>query len=866
MTLTLSGVEAAVLTWSSAGVTLASGGQSLTFTGAYPTSLNDIAELVDGLSTLLERDLADLTDAEVSTYTNFLNSYSFTGFELSDGGEAILSLTLGDDAIAIGAADAVLTLEGAGLPFGSLGDLFQAVRDIANNSDVSLSELGITSLDSLTLVTSSGDTLLTVTGPITDDESGEVTSIQVNGTSEDDDVDAVDLEDIRQAADAPLTVSTLAGDDDVNFTYDGTSYFWNGSTSQFFLDESVSDVTFNGGDGFDRLGFSLTHGGDQSFLLRSGADYSNLSTTLDFSTGSLNLSDSISSESVSISFEETERVELGIFGDLTVSGSDDRDRLRLETLPDFADIDLGDGYDVIELHRVQVQNPSTPWTTLTGLTVEDLLALYRLDKTSDGYDLLLRSNSENVGALKGVEEIRLLESRDNTDDDVYVSLDVLYSLLSVTDGELSVTGTEGEDYIDFTYTVLPATVSSVSIDFGADNDFLDIRINEEALSFAGTTTFEGGSGDYDMIFLYDDLDSAVESAAQISVDLGSGAASYQTADGDSWSATLQNVEGVGFNVSGDVTVTGTSGNDELRIDNAGTFLFDDASTSDYDVLRLDRARRDDGSRGFTTSEFLALYDVQEGSAEGEYLVVLRTSGATVGTVRNLEAVQFLADRNGTETTLISTTLLAAGVVATDDADFLNGTSSADEIDGLGGNDTINGLGGNDTLRGGEGDDSISGGDGRNDLYGGAGNDTFEITQNDYAEGGAGDDVFNLGGMTSGYGGYILPGSGTNVMNGSQTLWDAGEGHDLSYEDLSGIGGITLTVGADGTGTAVSGTEGVVNDTFSWLCCINPMRDSPFASRVVAGVHEQLVPHEVQDQELAFVQRGAEAARFAFDLA
>ena len=50
-----------------------------------------------------------------------------------------------------------------------------------------------------------------------------------------------------------------------------------------------------------------------------------------------------------------------------------------------------------------------------------------------------------------------------------------------------------------------------------------------------------------------------------------------------------------------------------------------------------------------------------------------------------------------------------------------------------------------------------------------------------------------------------------------------------------------------------------------LCCTNGVRDSLFESSVVAGVHEQLVPYDVQDQELAFVQRGAEAARFAIDL-
>ena len=50
-----------------------------------------------------------------------------------------------------------------------------------------------------------------------------------------------------------------------------------------------------------------------------------------------------------------------------------------------------------------------------------------------------------------------------------------------------------------------------------------------------------------------------------------------------------------------------------------------------------------------------------------------------------------------------------------------------------------------------------------------------------------------------------------------------------------------------------------------LCCTNGVRDSLFESSVVAGLDEQLVPYDVQDQELAFVQYGAEAARFAINL-
>ncbi len=58
--------------------------------------------------------------------------------------------------------------------------------------------------------------------------------------------------------------------------------------------------------------------------------------------------------------------------------------------------------------------------------------------------------------------------------------------------------------------------------------------------------------------------------------------------------------------------------------------------------------------------------------------------------------------------------------------------------------------------------------------------------------------------------------------------------------------------------------GVICDPVG-LCCTNQLRDSLYESSVVAGGYEQLVPYEVQDQELAFVQHGAKAARFAINL-
>ena len=69
--------------------------------------------------------------------------------------------------------------------------------------------------------------------------------------------------------------------------------------------------------------------------------------------------------------------------------------------------------------------------------------------------------------------------------------------------------------------------------------------------------------------------------------------------------------------------------------------------------------------------------------------------------------------------------------------------------------------------------------------------------------------------------------------------------------------------------AREGTTSMTIDTQVWvtrrLCCTNGVRGSLFESRGVATAHEQLVPYEVQDQELAFVQHGFKAARFAINL-
>ncbi|KMK63980.1 calcium-binding protein [Puniceibacterium sp. IMCC21224] len=134
-------------------------------------------------------------------------------------------------------------------------------------------------------------------------------------------------------------------------------------------------------------------------------------------------------------------------------------------------------------------------------------------------------------------------------------------------------------------------------------------------------------------------------------------------------------------------------------------------------------------------------------------------------------------------------------------DVILGTGADERFEGEGGNDSLVGRGGDDRLEGDSGNDTLIGGDGRDRLDGGDGNDLLDASGGDAA--------------TQGYGDYIRPGLGSDTILGHAALYANDAGLDISYGPLSGIGGLTIVVGANGTGTAVSGTAGAVNDTFTY---------------------------------------------------
>ena len=138
-------------------------------------------------------------------------------------------------------------------------------------------------------------------------------------------------------------------------------------------------------------------------------------------------------------------------------------------------------------------------------------------------------------------------------------------------------------------------------------------------------------------------------------------------------------------------------------------------------------------------------------------------------------------------------------------DFANGGVGNDVFRGLDGSDTLHGGDGNDRILGGQGNDSLSGGDGRDTLYGGDGDDILDGSSGTAATQGPGD--------------YIRAGLGNDTIIGHQEHFnDGGEGAVISYGDITGLGGVKITVtdNATGSGTVVSRSGTTIGDNFSYV--------------------------------------------------
>jgi Ca2+-binding RTX toxin-like protein len=358
----------------------------------------------------------------------------------------------------------------------------------------------------------------------------------------------------------------------------------------------------------------------------------------------------------------------------------------------------------------------------------------------------------------------------------------------------------GQDFEDFSWTPVVDLTEGKFFDPSEDPALFDILENIEAVSL---------EGNFNMTLIGDDGDNFLESDA--GNDLLEGNGGDDELDGGDGDDTLNGGDGndLLFGGEGNDGLYGDAGDDELYGE-AGDDTLEGGDGDDYlnggggnDVINGGDGDDfiDIGGSGVATVDGGEGWDTYfvdlTGFNPGDFIYELNLITGYAGVFGNPFNSDFVADVEE---------ILVEGDLET----RLTGTNEREIFNGGDGNDEITGNGGDDELIGNDGNDTLIGGDGRDFLAGGDGDDTL-----DASTGAA---------STQGFGDYIRAGLGSNTIIGHAALFAAGEGIDISYADLAGIGGVTITVGANGTGTTVSGTPGQVDDTFTFAHYFEGSRD------------------------------------------
>ena len=400
------------------------------------------------------------------------------------------------------------------------------------------------------------------------------------------------------------------------------------------------------------------------------------------------------------------------------------------------------------------------------------------------------------------------------------------------DGE--VTGTEGDDLIDGTYSDASGETVTVGADtihgFGGDDTINADRGNDLVYGDEGNDSISGGNG---ADTIYGDSGTTVTTA--------SGTLVWETAhnDGQDISGGITLTDGP---IDAVVTFTNTGNNNPTFLIEGTDTVYVGAGEPFGSTSSLYLFGNGDAATSRTTIDFNANDPAYSGEVEN---VSFRINDFDFGTGNHRDIVTisaFDADGNAVPITItyasdppITGTALTvtadgfggspadldgsllveiSGPVETIIIDYGNGLTGTqaiwvsdiafDAIPAVQGNDTINGGGGNDVIFGEGGNDSIDAGGGFDSVQGGDGNDTIlGNTGNDTIDGGAGNDQID-----GGAGGDVLSGgTGADTITGgtgNDTLFVAqgdsvagGDGDDFfQLVDLfeAGAGNLTITGG------------------------------------------------------------------------
>jgi Ca2+-binding RTX toxin-like protein len=354
--------------------------------------------------------------------------------------------------------------------------------------------------------------------------------------------------------------------------------------------------------------------------------------------------------------------------------------------------------------------------------------------------------------------------------------------LSVTTGQ-SVGGGRGVD-----------TLSGIENIIGSsyDDTLTGDSGNNTLTGGAGNDSLNGGAGS--------DTASYANSGAGVTVSLAiTGAQSVGAGLGTD---TLTNIENLIGSSSSD-TLTG-DGNDNV-IDAGGGYgdkLFGGAGNDT--LIGGDYATTFDGGAG---------NDLFQGHGDrGNWASYANaTGGVTVNL--GLSGGQSVGGGMGTDTLLGITSLIGSSF-----NDVLTGDSANNQLQGNAGDDTLSGGGGADYLAGGAGNDSLDGGDGNDQLYAGDPNSAGGSSGTDILNGGAGDDTLYLGlGSATANGGtgsdtanYSAATGGVRVnlsLTGSQSVGGGmGTNTLTSVENLTGSN-YNDTLTGDAGNNSINGGNG-----------------------------------------------------------
>ncbi len=379
-----------------------------------------------------------------------------------------------------------------------------------------------------------------------------------------------------------------------------------------------------------------------------------------------------------------------------------------------------------------------------------------------------------------------------------IGVEISYEGLSGTGGLVLSVGANGSGTAVSNLPGLINDIFTFAIRFRGtmDNDLMNGSGNEVWEAWEGSAGFDtlNGHGGYDELLYHAEHHAGGTGA--VSVNFATGRATDSFGDID----TFSGMEAVRGTARGDrftgsaaldfINYRGLAGADTIT----GTDGWDRADHSqDQSYGGTAGIRADLGAGtivdGFGTTDRVSLIDEVRGTDFADLMV----AGSYGGDLR-------LRGRGG--------------------ADTLRGGAGADRLEGEDGNDRLFGHGGDDRIEGGAGNDRLVGGDGEDRLLGGSGNDTLiGGAGRDEMSGGDGNDRIDASGGnadTQTTGDFIEPGLGADTIIGHAGLWTRyGDGIDLSWADVSGVGGLVVTVGENGTGTAVSNAAGMVDTVFSY---------------------------------------------------